>query len=359
MLARYGLPVLARPGRVLFHLDRDVALVLALAACVFVAACYWARLRSSTDVRESTAIGASGEGTNPAIMALRKADQAAARHPFDEGRHLLRGQFRHRLGLAGGAAQAFNDALYYHPNLANAWLGRAQSQLSLGDLAAAKKSAERAVALQPTEARVRVIVADCYQALGRLDLALEHFEIALKLQPEGTDLLMTYLGLAQLHSGLDHHTTAMHFLRLAGRLAPDHLSVMAARAQFFERHQPKSGVALTAWATLVAANPSYFEARLRYGEALLARKSYTEALVEFEQAYTLNSDLIIALYRRAQTLVALERFQDARDNLYECIRKCALSKHRDSELFERCQILAGQVEARLRHQADAEKGKKP
>ncbi len=319
-----------------------------LFALVLSAAHYRAAFKSSESIAQLVSGSVSSSSIGPAIVALRVADQAVRRNPARADYQLMRAQVYRSVGLLNEAEAGYFATLKRAPNMPNAWLGIAKVRLEAQRPGAAKIAAKRALELQPEEPQILVAVGEIYEMIGDRNGALAAIEKALRLSPLGPDRLQALLSLTRIHSALGNHTTAGSFLAQAENLAPGHQSVLETKAYFLERHQPKSRSSFEAWAKFSAVNPNHSEAHLRLCENWLKRSEFQRALKESENAFVGDNNLIIALYRRAQAQVGLNRLQEARDTLYECIQRISRSMERDESLFSRSMKLITQIESRLR-----------
>ena len=94
---------------------------------------------------------------------------------------------------------------------------------------------------------------------------------------------------------------------------------------------------------------NHSEAHFRVGLACLAKARLTEALVHMNAALESNSALSVALFHRGEILARMNKPREARDSLFECMKRCG-AKGRDMPLWERCWVLAQALDQRLREQ---------
>ncbi len=328
--------------------------VVFLLAIVASGAHYRARIRASASVADIVSGKAQNAASDPTLGVLRTADQMVRRVPWRADYQLRRAHLYRQVGLLKEAESGYLAALKRAPSLTNAWLGLAKVQLADQRPVAANRAVQRALKLQPNEPGVLVAAGEIFETLGDHNRAIGAMLKGLELAPTGPDRLQALLALTHVHSALDNHATAAHFLSEAEQLAPGHLAVLETKAYFFERHQPKSSQTMNAWARFSAAKPQHAEAHLRLAENWLQRRDYKAALAESEAAYLADNSLMIALYRRAQSQLGLGRLEEARASLLECVKKTSRPLFRDSSLFDRCLKLVGQIEARMRRE-----GQKP
>jgi tetratricopeptide (TPR) repeat protein len=125
---------------------------------------------------------------------------------------------RHRQGDLEAAARLYEQALALAPGDADAWhlLGVVHHQR--GRHARAAELIERAVALRPEAAEMYVNLAEARRALGEGERAVESCRTALRLRP---DLAAAWHNLGLALRGLGRHEEALTAFRRAGELAPD------------------------------------------------------------------------------------------------------------------------------------------
>lgn len=282
---------------------------------------------------------------------LRRLDQAVARTPSDDILQTFRAEVL-RLDRRTDAAEAgFHRALDLHPNLINARVGLAEVALERGDFGGAVRQALDAVAINPFDARARTTLATAFSASGDRDRALTEFEAALDAAEDGPTRLTVLVNLALLFDDMRDAAAASQYIQEAENLAPNDRSVVVARARITERSFPGTPQSMMAWSRVLEVDPADVEAKLRVGLAVLGRGQAKAALALFDEAYALEPSGFFLLYHRAEALGRLGRFAEARDSLFECMKRCGMSA-KNVDLFERCRALVEEIDLVLRRQAE-------
>ena len=126
-----------------------------------------------------------------------------------------------RLGRNDAAIDAFDRALAHAPDLMDALLASATLRLNRGgkdDTRTALGAAERACALAPRRADLRILAGAAHHRLGALDAAERAFQAALSLAPDDVAALRW---LARVHLRQTRAIPALALLEQAAAQAPD------------------------------------------------------------------------------------------------------------------------------------------
>lgn len=132
---------------------------------------------------------------------LARGDRAKAQEVLDAGPFTpesaglgwrVRGQLALAQGNLRGAAGAFDEALKFAPRDADLWVAIASLRFSGGEQAQAIEAAERAVALDPRNARALAFRGLLIREQFGLAAALPWFEAGLKVRPDDPALLGEY-----------------------------------------------------------------------------------------------------------------------------------------------------------------------
>jgi len=174
----------------------------------------------------------------------------------------------------------------------------AYALMAQGRLEASIESWNRALALQPDNAKAHSNLGQALAARQRLDEAIPHWRRALALNPAYTEA-RNNLAAALLEQGqtreAQQHLDQLHS---AGAAAPE-IDVNQARA-LLQRNKPEAAEKLLRQALLQA--PRLAQVHLELGLALLAQHRLPEALASLRQAIRLNPSLPRALSAAAQLL---------------------------------------------------------
>ncbi len=126
-----------------------------------------------------------------------------------------------RRGHTDDAIQVFDRALETAPDLLDALLAGATQRMNRGskdDTLAAKEMAQRACALAPRRADLRILAGAAHNRLGNFDAAEHAFQAALSLDPDNVGALRW---LARVHLRQTRALPAVVLLERAAMLAPD------------------------------------------------------------------------------------------------------------------------------------------
>jgi hypothetical protein len=185
-----------------------------------------------------TDAGAPQEGADPASVAYQRAIMLAEVGHFEEALAVVEealGEFPDDLRLRGAEASILlnlgrtregRDILLEligeQPEWAWAYLQLSVAEVVLDDLAAARTAADRALQIEPNQAKYHVQVA-ALAATGTISkadraLALERAASALELEPDVPD---TLLSIAKIHRALGDTDAAKAFVARGLAIAPD------------------------------------------------------------------------------------------------------------------------------------------
>jgi tetratricopeptide (TPR) repeat protein len=213
------------------------------------------------------------------------------------------------------------------------------------------------VGLNPIDPRARLALAGTRAALGKTSAALSEYRRVLSLLPDPQTSLRCHVNLALLLDELGDPVGATFHLREASRIAPSSAATLEAQARVLQHHAPASEQSELAWRRVLEVVPDHGEAHFRVGLTSLARGHHEEALRQMNAALEANPSLVSALFHRGEILARLNRFGEARDSLFECMKRCG-ARGRDMPLWEKSWALAQALDRRLRQQEEAEEGGK-
>lgn len=328
-----------------------LAVVLSLAAIVAVAT-YRARFGSSQSLVESHEFAAlvdrrPGEARFWAIEELRRLDQALARSPADYAFQILRAETLRSRARIDEAARAIDRSLRLHPDLINAHVVRTLIELGRGRPRNALQSARTAVALNPGEPFAREVLAASLAAAGDRASAIAQYEIVLASDADAPLRRRVQVALALIYDAERDYSAALRYLEDALASAPGNIAALEAKARIYESSFPGTKEAADNWENLVRANPDHVEARLFVARAHASQDRFDDALNHLDTAYRLDSSYTYILFERAQILVRTGRLADARDSLYECLKKSG-TVLADADLFEKARLFVLEVESMMR-----------
>jgi Flp pilus assembly protein TadD/ADP-heptose:LPS heptosyltransferase len=181
------------------------------------------------------------------------------------------GQFYNTLGLVlealgeyEQAATAYQKAILFKPDYAEAYHNMAILLLSQGRYAAAVEKCRQAVSLRPDYAEAYNTMAFSLEQQQRYDEAIENYERAVRLKPDYAE-------------------------------AYNHLGVVL-------NEQGRSAEAIESYRRALQADPEYAEVYSNLGIVLKDREQFAEAIRNFERALRLDPDFTEAHYNLANSL---------------------------------------------------------
>jgi tetratricopeptide (TPR) repeat protein len=182
------------------------------------------------------------------------------------------------------AVIAFARATRLDPKQGAAWAGLAEGYLALKDERKARDALAAAAALPDAPVSVFRSLAELEARAGRHAAALQPFERAIALQPGEADLRLAYArSLAQLERWHD----AANAAREAQRLAPKTIEALVLGAEAAYR-QGKNGDAIETLKRAVALDPDSYDVHFKLGRSYADNNLYSDAQTHLERAARLN-----------------------------------------------------------------------
>ena len=255
---------------------------------------------------------------DPAEVALAAAQAALDRKDYSTGVTLLENflfehpghaealfQLAYCYSLQGRTADAidmYRQTLETYPKLLPARINLGLLLLESNQADAAAAEFTRALEIDPDHARAHHYLAAALEQTGKKDAAVEHYRRAAALDPALVEPRRALLAVHLEEGDLPGASAALDELL---RLQPDDPSLLRLRADLFLR-QEKRADALAAYEDYLATKPDDAETRLRVGRLYREEGKNEEALRHFQAAASAGG-----VKERADTLLALERFDDA------------------------------------------------
>jgi Tfp pilus assembly protein PilF len=189
--------------------------------------------------------------------ALEEAEAALAALPDDPQLLASTGWVLLRLQRSAEAVPLLEQLVAARPEADVALYLLSIAQQNTGDVAAARRTAARALELDPDDARYHLQLADVH-LLGKVTredraLARERVAAALELAPEHPDRLLTA---AQLRSRLGDDAEARRLVERGLAVAPDHPDLLYAHASL----SPDAGTSARGLSGVLALDPDHAEA---------------------------------------------------------------------------------------------------
>jgi tetratricopeptide (TPR) repeat protein len=181
---------------------------------------------------------------------------------------------------------------------------QAHSALASGQWDAAIQDYEKAIALAPKDANLRVQLGVALTKTGRLPDSIATFQEALRLAPHN---LPAELGLAQAYRAVHNYDEAGRVVKLAIREHPNSAEPLAAMGDF-EIQQQTYDAAIGHLKASLALAPANVETRNLLAAAYRAKGDLTDALAELQKVLARDSKNALAYFLRAE--IYSDRNQD-------------------------------------------------
>jgi len=205
-------------------------------------------------------------------------------------------------GRTADAIDMYRQTLEAYPKLLPARINLGLLLLESNQPAEAAAEFARALEINPDHARAHHYLAAALEQTGKQDEAVEHYRRAAALDPSFVEPRRALLDLLLQKEDLPGASALLEELR---RLQPDDPALRRLRADLLLR-QEKRADALAAYEDYLATKPDDAETRLRVGRLYREEGKNEEALRHFQAAASAGG-----VKERADTLLALERFDDA------------------------------------------------
>lgn len=278
------------------------------------------------DILEMKIIVAKGMGKSPENVKNKKAaiSKVIALDPNNTIANVELGQENVLQKKYKFARNYFKKALIQTPTDLSAIFGVGQTSYYLGDLDDAKLSFKKMLAINPNE-------SIAYQYLGKLEAesenyksAIEYLEKAISINPNNYDY---YMDLGNYKRYIGKYAEAEKAWTKAIELNPGYFLAYAYRAGLYDE-QNKFDLALKDYRKVIETNPDYYFAYEALGILAWYAKSWEEARLAFEKAYSYNKEnvsypLMIAscylkqkkTYQAKQVLAAAMKTETDRNSL--------------------------------------------
>ena len=173
---------------------------------------------------------------------------------------------------------------------------QAHSALASGQWDVAIQDYEKAIALAPKDANLRVELGVVLTKTGRLPDSIAAFQDALRLAPHN---LAAELGLAQAYRAVHNYEEARRILNLAIREHPKSPEPLAALGDF-EIQQQTYDAAIGHLKASLALAPANVETRNLLAGAYKAKGDLANALAELQKVLARDSKNVLAYFLRAE-----------------------------------------------------------
>ncbi|HEX7221319.1 MAG TPA: tetratricopeptide repeat protein [Burkholderiales bacterium] len=182
------------------------------------------------------------------------------------------------------AVIAFARATRLDARQGAAWAGLAEGYLALKDDAKAREALGAATALPDAPAQVFRQLADLEVRAGRHAAALPPLEKAAAMQPNDAELRLT---LARTYAQMERWHDAGNAAREVQRLDPKRVDALVLGAEAAYR-QGKNGEAIETLKRAVALDPESYDVHYKLGRSYVDNNLYSDAQAHLERAARLN-----------------------------------------------------------------------
>ena len=238
--------------------------------------------------------------------AVRSYQKYLATKPDDADAHFDLGNAYASLKQNADAKAEYEKAISLDPKLDIAYVNLGITLLE-SDPAAAIEPLQKAAELLPKEARPQFLLGWAYEQSGKLDLAIENYRAAEKLDDKNSDIHFA-LGrvLLSSHQPADSETEFRAAITSDPSNAQAHLGL--SQALMAEKKYEEAAHEL---GTYLEAQPTDAAARVARALAFTKLGKNEEALAELDRTAGSNQESLSALKLRGQILFQLKRYDDA------------------------------------------------
>lgn len=258
---------------------------------------------------------------NAIMSAMRERDLVSAHQKVEElvTYQLSVGQLIHlakslctlaseaqRLGLYDMQAELTDGATQAAPGDVWSWIQRGKSLLNTGDFVMALEAYDRALSLGGG-AVAKSGRADVLKSLGRLDEALEAYEMAALQHPEDA---VTKSGRAEVLKSLGRFDEALRVYEAASREHPGNVVAKGGHAEIL-KSVGHFDEALKVYESAIREHPGNIVVKCGRADVLKSLGRFDDALDAYEAALREHPESVVAKCGRAEILRSLGRFDDA------------------------------------------------
>ncbi len=159
----------------------------------------------------------------------------------------------------------------------------------------------------PKKARVHLGLGGAYQERGRLDKAIQEYQVALTLKP---DYVEAYDGLGTIYIAQGHLDEAVHLFQRALQL-DSHYSPSHYHLGNIYQAQGHWEAAVQAYRAAIQHYPGAVLAHRSLGDVYQAQKRFDEAIEAYQRALKLQPDSAMVYYSLGNTYATQSRWQPA------------------------------------------------
>ncbi len=267
-------------------------------------------------------------GLHQLDAALADIDEALRLEPKNAGFRCHRANILYESGRIDEASAQYESALVQDPDLKGGWLGGA-ILLKQAKFREAIEHFDAALEADPTIARMYYDRGQAWHELGDHEGALRDLDEAVRLDPEvGAYLYFRAELLCKLHrfeEAFDEYEAAL-VLKPSWRNGASSLK-QGWLAGAIALKQGNYWEAIAQFGAVLEADPTIARVYNDCGEAWYQMEEYERAWSDFDKAVTLAPENPVQYINRANALMGLRRYADAKRDLVEARRRGPDSAH--------------------------------
>jgi len=233
--------------------------------------------------------------------ALETSETLIKDYPNEPLLYNIRGACYKALGQLDAAVKSYNKALAIKPDYAEAHYNLGNTLKELGQLDVAVKNYEQALAIKPDYAEAHSNLGNTLQERGQLKAAVKRYEKAIAIKPDYAEaqcnLGNTLKELGQLKAAVKRYEKAL-------AIKPDFAEVYYNLGVTLQE-LGQLGAAVKSYEKVLAIKPDYAEARCNLGNTLQELGQLEAAVKRYEQALAIKPDYAEAHYNLGNTLQEL------------------------------------------------------
>jgi tetratricopeptide (TPR) repeat protein len=239
--------------------------------------------------------------------ALDAIDTLTKDYPNEPLLYNISGVCYKAIGQLDAAVKSFEKALAIKPDYTEVNYNLGLTFQELAQLDDAVKCYEKAVALKPDYAEAHNNLGVTLKELGRLDEAVKCYEKALTLKPDYTE---AHNNLGNAFKELDQPAAAVKFYEKALAVNPDYAEAHTNLGNAF-KELGRLEDAVKSYEKAVALKPDYAEAHYNLGNALMELGQENDAIMSYESAIDIKPDYGGAHNNLGNALKELGQLDDA------------------------------------------------
>ncbi len=239
-------------------------------------------------------------------------------HPFHSSAWFDLGVVYSRLENFEKALEAFDFAIALYDRYLEAYFNKGNALANLGRYEEAIQAFEEYAELlledntdldaEPNEMlEVYCSIGECYERMGDLIKAVEHYHKALSIDPNYPDALY---GMGIVFSICNNFSESLKYIHKAIDLDPFNAEYHYSLGNIFLR-MGKNDKAIKAYHTAIEIDPKDYESWVNIAQIYYQKNLITKAILTLEEAYSNNPKEAIIEYRLAAYYLLKEEYEEA------------------------------------------------